>query len=227
MIVTSSKTTKPRKEADAYYTPPALCRAAVDLLPGEAIFGRRVLDLGAGDGEWGRAVKDRWPEALVDGVEMRDLPCPDGYDGWYPRQDVRMWGAEPDAWDIVVGNPPYGLDANGNKDRVLAEKFVRQALRCVRPGGYVLYLLRQAFLESVGRARGLWLAHPPLAVYTVAGRPSFPGYDGKSDTTAYGIFIWRKGYQGPHYTGGWLDWQREAQGELFGGGVAALQGAAT
>lgn len=65
-------------------------------------------------------------------------------------------------WDLICSNPPF----------THAELFVRRSMALTRDGGLVMFLLRNAFFESVQRWR-LWTAYPPAAVYYHSRRPSF------------------------------------------------------
>lgn len=203
MIITTKKEMRPRDPADFYPTPLALCRAALGLLPpniAPTMFPATnplIFDPGAGTGVWGKAARDKWPDAEIGGCDIRDLPCPSDYNCWLPTYDFLSRGGE--SVDLVMGNPPYKF----------AEKFCRKALALTREGGYALFLLRLAYLEGQARSRGFWRDFPPCAVHVLSARPSFitEGFNaGKTDATAYAIFLWRKGYKGLT-TLDWLDWK--------------------
>lgn len=196
MIIQTDKPLAPRREHDYYPTPYALCEAVINLVPNYAPI-KRIFDPGCGDGVWGRAAKARWPNAQIDGSDIRPVRQLYG-----DKLSVygNIWGnylLSGDGftrYDLVVGNPPY-------KD---AEAFVRKSLRLCSTGSYVIFLLRLAFLESQTRARGLWREHPPTSVYVLGKRPSFTG-NGKTDATAYAIYVWRAG-SSSQTTLHWLNW---------------------
>lgn len=228
MIIQTTKELRPRETHDWYPTPDATCDAALALLPPE-LRPRRVLDPGAGSGPWGRSARRRWANAHITGVEIRPDVNPDPvYDAWHfgsclalaapkkpagPFRDAEsqrramaqyqalLWAYEQPVWpasqqepfDLVIGNPPYRL----------AEGFARLALGLVHPGGRVVFLLRLAFLESQKRGDLLWQEYPPESVFVCTDRPSFTG-NGRTDSTAYAVFVWRKGYTGQTFTGGWF-----------------------
>lgn len=146
-------------------------------------------------------------------------------------------------FDLVIGNPPYG-DLWDLQQRALAreakkagqefkrparpesagpvsdaEAFVRQSLIQVVRGGLVFFLLRSAFLESQKRAAELWKTYCPERVSALAKRPSFTG-DGKTDATAYAMFLWRRGDHRDYYMGDWLEWE-DSQHKRRGPGKAA------
>lgn len=173
-------TTHTRHLHDFYPTPRGHVEASLDLLPDVAF--RRIVDPGAGAGVWGEAARRRWPHAHISGYELRPVPKPDAYDAWL-RGDFLATPTYPDV-DLVIGNPPYSM----------AEAFIRRSLGQVMEGGYVLLLLRLGFLEGQKRHRGLWQTYPPLVVGVFGDRPSFTG-NGKSDNTAYAVFLWQRGYQ--------------------------------
>lgn len=192
MTITTTKTLRPRDPHDHYPTPVDLIAAC--LAPYASHFDRpHILDIGAGDGAWGRAARALWPAAHITGVELRPVePAPE-YDHWHTG-DYRTL---PDSlFDLVIGNPPY-------RD---AEAVVREGLRRVYGRGAVIMLLRLAFLEGQARGRGLWREHPPVRVRVLTRRPSFTG-NGKTDATAYAVFEWaaEPGRKPPVI--GWLNWE--------------------
>lgn len=199
MIITSKKM-RPRERHDHYPTPSGLCRAALDLLPADAD-PSYALDPGAGTGVWGAAVRARWGRApTITGVELQASPRPAAYDYWHCRHftayaafALRQGLPRP---TLIVGNPPYRW----------AEAFIRLSLAMLEPGGYLLQLLRLNFLEGQSRAEGLWATHGPIAVDTLARRPSYTG-DMKTDATAYALFLWQKENYPRRHSGGWLSWQ--------------------
>jgi len=81
----------------------------------------------------------------------------------------------------------------------------------LEPKGHIFFLLRLAMLESQRRARGLWQEHRPKKVYVLGRRPSFTG-NGKTDATAYALYLWQKGWQG-ETTLDWLMWDYDDERE--------------
>jgi hypothetical protein len=67
----------------------------------------------------------------------------------------------------------------------------------------VAFLLRLAFLESKGR-RELFKRGGLYKVVVLSSRPSFA--HGRTDSSAYGMFVWRRGYEGSP-TLRWMDWK--------------------
>jgi len=187
-----------RDPHDFYPTPIALCRAAIKLLP--IHFQPLILDPGAGTGVWGQAAKEYWPLSWIRGVELRnDAAWPEAYTEWY-YGDFLQWTSNSVVLNnIVLGNPPYKL----------AEAFVRKSLELTIHHGYVMFLLRLAFLEGQARGTGLWKEFPPCQVHVCSRRPSFmpegSAKAGKTDATDYGIYLWQKGYSGPTELR-WLNW---------------------
>ena len=186
-IIQTDKPLRKRSAYDFYPTPRAFCDEALELLDwnwrDSSDWKPNILDPGCGTGVWGQAALDRWPHAMVDGVEIRDVESPAGYRYLY-RGDFRLMDTGLD-YDLIIGNPPF----------VYAESFVRVGLDNLKTdGGYMLYLLPLSFLASKGRARGLFRHHPPMEVH-VAHRVSFTG-NGKSDNTEYAVYIWKQGWTG-------------------------------
>lgn len=189
-IITTTKKMRPRDPMDHYPTDPAVALAALRLLPHD--LGRRhpdhtppfIVDPGAGSGVYGAAARQIWPDAEISGCDIRDLPQPAAYDQWIPRWDFVTQAVGGGA-NLVMGNPPYKF----------AEEFIRKGFRFLTDGGYINFLLRLSFLEGQKRARGLWKDFPLQSVHVLAARPSFTG-DGRTDATAYAIFILQKGWTG-------------------------------
>lgn len=189
MIITTAKAMRPRDEHDFYPTPSAFVKAALALIDFEP---KSILDPGAGTGVWGIEARRRWPNALITGVELRDVAAPPAYDLWL-KSDFRLQSETAFNYDLIIGNPPYKH----------AESFVRTSLDMCAVGGRVLFLLRLAFLESRGRAKGLWRKYPPQTLHVCARRPSFTG-NNKTNATAFAIFDWQKGcIETPRLS--WLD----------------------
>lgn len=172
-----------RRDFDFYPTPASCCEDALSFLPDD-LGAKCILDPGAGTGMWGKAARKRYPSALITGVELRsETEQPREYNFWI-HDDFLLTRAVP-AFDLVIGNPPYNR----------AEQFVKHSIAMLEDNGYLILLLRLNFLESHGRARGLYRKYPPKIIVVRAGRVSFTG-DGQSNATAYAYFIWQKGFVG-------------------------------
>lgn len=206
MIITTNQALRERDPHDFYPTPPLLASVALNLLPWNIAAAPHlkelICDIGAGTGVWGDAAKARWPQALIDGCDIRDLPKPQSYDQWVIK-DFRELEVRSGTYDASIGNWAYKH----------AEECLRKSIFSVREGGYVLALLRLAFLESQVRGRGLWRQFQPQSVHVLVSRPSFITEGpkaGKTDETAYAIYIWQKGWTGQPALN-WLDWDPEGK----------------
>ena len=186
------RTTAPLRERDAFdHYPTDLkdCRAALSLLPPGFDPGY-ILDPGAGTGVWGVAARERWPNAVIVGTDIRPLPRPKVYDFWFTGGYDFLLNRERGIFDLAMGNPPFGKSGS-KKDRKAAEKFVRRSLALLTDDGYADFLLPLTFLAGQGRARGLYVEHPPRRIAVMAERPSFTG-DGLTDNTEYAFYLWAK-----------------------------------
>lgn len=180
-----------RDGRDFYPTPADLCRAALDLI--EDTLPSSVLDPGAGTGAWGWAVQDKWPDVWLAGVD-KHFGNPGPYNKWW-MADFTQWGYG-QQFDVVVGNPPFSL----------SQPFIEQALRYLKPGGELLFLLPLNFLASQTRNFYWWKSQPLWRVYVMGRRPSFSG-DGKTDAYEYALYHFVKGYKGQaRIIFGW-DWK--------------------
>lgn len=179
-----------RKPLDAYYTPPELALTIIRRLDADGMIVRAPLALepSAGEGAFVRALQTVRPEAQVTGADKD--PSVAAAHGWECRAFEAMQEV---GWDLIIGNPPYSQ----------AEEHCRHAIAIARDGGTVAFLLRLGLLESAKRAP-FWAQHPPARVYVLTERPSFTG--GGTDSAAYGVFVWVRGYTGPTELR-WLSWK--------------------
>ncbi len=186
MILTTAQLPE-RRPYDRYPTPEWLAEAALDLIETPPEW---VLDVGAGNGVWGRAAQHKWPLARIYGVEIQDSPWPDAYNYWHIGDFLQY---DIMSYDLIMGNPPY-------KD---AEAFIDHAQGLLRRGGEIVFLLRLAFLEGQKRRDGLFKRWPPRHVAICSRRPSF-NEDGKgTNATAFAVMCWTLGHAGPT-TVSWL-----------------------
>lgn len=191
-----------RHKFDAYATPQGLCNVVISSIWRNKM-NPKVMDAGAGIyGPWGKAMKEKFPQCDLWGVELRETENPGWYDHWYPETDFLKKKTDGD-FDFVIGNPPYRQ----------AEEFIRMGLEILKNRGYLIYLLRLAFLEGQKRAKGLYKEFPLWTIYVLPRRPSFYTRLGKktTDATAYGAFVWRKNDKkvfGPSME--WLDWDYDS-----------------
>jgi hypothetical protein len=198
-LIQSSKPLAARADHDFYPSPDWVVEAALNLIP-DTFVPSTILDPGAGTGVWGRYARKRYPYALIRGIEIRPvLRVSFEYDEWFTEDYLQGSVRDTDTncrYDLVIGNPPYGVGG----DRNYAEKFVRKAYGSLITGGYLVFLLRMAFLASQSRGAGLYKQMPPKEVAVLSKRPSFmpTGHpkEGKTDATEYAIFVWQKGYHG-------------------------------
>lgn len=193
-VVLTNKPLRPRPELDFYETPIELCGAAIAscLLSGVrvpigryGVNGHRVLDPGAGTGNWGKALRKdpRFDGAELVGVELETTyPAVVGYDEWLFGDFLALPSYMGHHFTHIIGNPPYKL----------AEEFVRKSLEMLVNDGELIFLLRLDFLASRKRATGLFKEFRPHSVWVCSDRPSFTG-NGKTNAMEYAIFKWVKG----------------------------------
>ena len=188
--MTGKSRTGPRHADDYYPTPFTVCQAAIAQLSPKPDC---ILDVGAGDGVWGREARQRWSQSTLVGVDIRDLPRPAAYNFWFPGTDF-LHIKETGIADCILGNPPYKH----------ADQFIHQSLRLLDKGGVLLFLLRMDFLGSVERSNKLWGKTPLERVIIGADRIKFTG---SSPTHHHALYLWRKGYSGQPQ----LSWTRFKQ----------------
>jgi len=90
----------------------------------------------------------------------------------------------PEDPSVIITNPPF----------VLAEPIVEKALRDVKPGGYVIMLLRLNFFGGKARNERFYPeVGMPKYAFVHHRRMSFTP-DGKTDSIEYAHFVWQRGY---------------------------------
>jgi 23S rRNA G2069 N7-methylase RlmK/C1962 C5-methylase RlmI len=110
-----------------------------------------------------------------------------------------------DGFDLVIGNPPFGLHVEGRKlPKPIALEHIQAGLRCLLPGGHLVFLLRQSFAASRERYEKLFKRHRPERVWNLVQRPSFTE-DGQTDMHEYACFVF--GAESAQQTlTDWMDW---------------------
>lgn len=204
----------------------ALLRIKLDYFP--LASPRTILEPAAGNGAWVNIAREVFPLAPICAVEVDHTVVP----RWAEQvsqlgiswliEDYLLWQNHV-TFDLIVGNPPYGKNAKGEPDKLMAEKFVRKAYRELKPGGVLAFLLLLNFLGSKGR-ESLYADCCLDQVLVVSPRPSFfdsvdktTGKVRKNSTDAreYALFVFRKPrldeppFDPAFYKGGWLRWERE------------------
>lgn len=184
-----------RRALDDYPTPLPLAKACVGLAldwltDSKTIRSGAVLDLGAGSGVWGTALRadprchgsDR---ISLTGIEINKRLKPAGpYNYWHVLDFVR--NPFKGQYDLIMGNPPFKQ----------AQGFVDKALPLLKGHGSVLaLLLRIGFYGSLDRLN--WWPNTRLRhVAMLVPRPGFVtvikpnGKRGSNDASEYGLFIW-------------------------------------
>jgi hypothetical protein len=202
-----------RTAGDSYFTPPALARVLVGLLPLEP--GDVVLEPSAGGGAFCVALEARGCAVHALDVDPR-APALHMARPWRTQVgDFLTADVGRPQW--VVGNPPYavpgdpvtckkckGIPVEGTgacskckgvgytRPMVpMAENHARRALQVAERG--VAMLLRLALLAGQKRTL-LWRSHPPAIVYVLPQRPSFTG--GGTDQYDYMWCVWDNQHQG-------------------------------
>ena len=194
-IIQTKKPLKPRRKNDLYPTPMGLCRGAMAYLSSRLSLGENppiILDPGAGGGNWGKAIKEVYPDSKLIGVEIDEqFSITDDYEVWLPEDFLENNYIS----SMVIGNPPFSL----------AQEFIDKGLESLPEKGIMMYLLRVAYLNSQSRYKNLWMVNPPVEVVISARRPSFSG-DRKTDDTDFALYIWSKGWK-EHTLLNWLMWE--------------------
>jgi len=209
-IIYSHKTLKDREPSDFYPTPYELCREAllsVDILSysNEGII-QAALDVGAGDGVWGQALKDITTSVYLTGIDVRPeakfrdlLSLPVEGSKVYDESIIQDFLKYDGKHDLIFGNIPFRH----------ANEFISHSLNLLTEKGIIVYLLQSAISESKKRYDLFFNnGHKPKYIYQSVRRISFTG-NKKSDNTAYSIFVWEKDKKERETITRWLDWNYE------------------
>lgn len=175
---------RPRHELDFYPTNQEHVAAAFDLLPCD-FAPKEILDPSMGYGVFGKEARLRYPDAWIVGIDVNPYLPHFNYHDWNIRGDMLEMAFDAPMFDLIISNPPYGV----------AESFVHRSLDLLHTGGWLVFLLRLSFAESVGRYKLFNYDARPHTVAICSDRPSFTG-NGKTDASAYAYFCWQKGYKG-------------------------------
>lgn len=189
-----------QNEVDEFLTPTVVAKQMAECIP---FYGHvAVLDPGANTGRIGEAVREQLAHAFIVGLDiMEDIPTNPAYDIFYQGKDYLTWENDVLLFDVVITNSPYS-----RPQKNIAELFWHKSIDMLVPGGYGIFLLRTAFLNSLGRYKRLWSNHSGLKeVRVLAERPSFYNDDkreqdhfgtGHTNMHDYAIFVVEKGYTG-------------------------------
>jgi hypothetical protein len=176
----------------AYYTPDLLALACCRAVKEFGVEPGFIFEPGCGGGAFLRAARETWPGVALVGVDL--VPACTG-PGIVVKHDLFTYKAPLGGYHLIIGNPDFGI----------AEQVVRHCLGLLGPRGSLAMLLRISFLSSLARVP-LYRDHPIWSFIPIAGRPSFTG--GGSDTSEYGLFVWRDGHVGPGVIMPPMEWKR-------------------
>jgi hypothetical protein len=184
-----------RRANDFYETPLAFAATVMYNIPCHPGVVETALDPGMGNGVWGKALRPWNYQAEITGVELAPQLC-----GWVNEMsktydalhhiDFLEWETDK-KFDLIMGNPPFKL----------IHEFVDKSLGLLEKKGQLVFLMRLAMLESQKRYKTWWTHSPIKKVMVSPKRISFTG-DGRSDDTAYAVFVWQEGFDGQPQ----LDW---------------------
>lgn len=164
---------EPHSSLDDFPTPPWATRALLEFLGKQGFTaGGKAREPAANRGHMVRPLAE-WFDT-VDASDVHD------YGAGFPVQDY-LFGPDPELVDWTITNPPFRL----------AEDFIARAMRTSREG--CAFILRSAFLESVGRFERLFSQRPPTFVLQFSERVVM--HKGRlapegSSATAYAWLIW-------------------------------------
>lgn len=171
---------------DVYPTPEWAVIKAIEHLPKS---WWSVVDAGAGEGIFGKHLS----AGEMIGVELRDLPMPQGYTGWFGNTDYLTWKPAIRV-DVVVGNPPYHL---------FEEFFWHTWNEVIHTHGVIAWVLPLKWLQGEKRYAKIFSNGHLHKVLTFVKRLDFTGKGSPHEASA--LYVWDRSIQNEYYLGGWID----------------------
>lgn len=136
ILISATNRNKKRRKSDFYITPIATIH---NFLKHHKIKNGNILDPGAGNGSFAKAIKQLGYNNYITSVEVRK----DEYDNLkqYSNEvvveDFLKWKPSKN-YKTIIGNPPYSL----------AQEFLEKCFKIADNNTEIIMLLRLAFLES-------------------------------------------------------------------------------
>lgn len=139
----------------AYYTPHSIIKAQYDIAKSLGFNGSNILEPSVGNGRF-IGLNPFKNHTSFTGVEI-DLITSSITKLLYPHANIITSGYEhtsmPNQFDLVIGNPPYGsaniYDKNTNQSYSMHNFFVLKALKDVKAGGFVNFVISTSFLDNI------------------------------------------------------------------------------
>lgn len=178
---------------DNYPTPQELAQAITNHLATLIPQPMLVVEPSCGEGNFIKATQATWPGVLCTGVDIQDYSAQvTALGATFQQQDwldcIPQFARMPNM--LVLGNPPYSNNQ--------PQRHIEAVMDQTQDGTRVAFLLRLAMLGGVKRAETLWARGNLEFLTPIAGRPKFdPDPETTSDPMEYGVFVFRKGHQGP------------------------------
>jgi len=126
---------------------PCLAPRVIDPACGEGVFLRKALEAGIAERE--NLVGCDIDPALADVWAATGMANVHNADGLADHPEL---GIETNAFDVVIGNPPFGFDGRGRSRKEIA--FLHRFVRLARTGGRIAVILPEGFFTNA-RTQGL------------------------------------------------------------------------
>jgi hypothetical protein len=142
--------TRPRSHQRAYgqfFTPDPVVACCYGLLAGALPASPRIVDPACGDGAFLRWAAEQLYGCDIDAALAGSLAA-HGLPNVYHADGLAPESLEPAAFELVIGNPPYGVATQGGQLPASEVRFLLRALELARPGGYICLVLPSGVLAN-------------------------------------------------------------------------------
>lgn len=167
-------------------TPVAVARQGVAIL--NTLSPRRVVDIGAGDGVFGIACREMWPDAELIAVEPREEER-DGLSRIYDTVIVaKAADADIPMADVIIGNPPWRSEWAGIVQAARESLTLFGSLVLLGPSSW-------GHSDEPSECARLFDEWSPVAQWRIHGRVAFRG-GSSADNRKCSYWEWRSGQGG-------------------------------
>jgi hypothetical protein len=184
MLGASAPSSGTRDPLDYYATEPAALESFLNQFEKDKLYlSEKIWEPACGGGHLSNVLLKKGYNVLSTDIAVR-YDGANEYDFLKPSKDM-FWSGD------ILTNPPFKY----------VESFLRNGLKLVKEGNYVILLQRIMFLESSKRYK-LFQEFPPKYVYVhssriaIAKSGDFKKYEKGGRSMCFAWYVWEKGFEG-------------------------------